>query len=144
MPCRVVNILATRQTTHPISGHLGASSPNAEVIASKITPQKPALHRRDLRAGTRTQNARPADVRGRRSQGPVSRDWSCAAEQISESRLRLKCTVLFMPTLYIPARRHNSSTRRFTSSDMRITPGQGRVKPSCGHLRVASTPIFEP
>ena len=39
---------------------------------------------------------------------------------------------------------HNSSTRRFTSSDMRISPGQGRVKPSPGHLRVASTPIFEP
>jgi len=27
---------------------------------------------------------------------------------------------------------------------MRITSGQGRVKPSSGHLRVASTPIFEP
>ena len=43
-----------------------------------------------------------------------------------------------------PARFQSSSTRRFTSSDMRITPGQRRVKPSPGHLRVASTPIFEP
>ena len=46
-------------------------------------------------------------------------------------------------TLYIPARRHNSSTLRFTSSDMRITPGQGRMNPSCAHLRVASTPILD-
>ncbi len=43
-----------------------------------------------------------------------------------------------------PAFFHNSSTRRFTSSCMVMTPGHGRVKPSPGHLRVASTPIFEP
>jgi hypothetical protein len=46
--------------------------------------------------------------------------------------------------IYNPARRHNSSTRPFTSSDMRITPGHGLVNPSAGHLRVASTPIFDP
>lgn len=52
--------------------------------------------------------------------------------------------VLGIPERYNPARFHNSSTRRFTSGDISITPGQGRVNPSPGHLRVASTPIFEP
>ena len=45
---------------------------------------------------------------------------------------------------YSPALFHNSSTRRFTSAGISITPGHGLVNPSPGHLRVASTPIFEP
>jgi len=37
-----------------------------------------------------------------------------------------------------------ASTRCLTSGLISMTSGQGRVKPSSGHLRVASTPIFEP
>src|SRR5579872_1480326 len=43
-----------------------------------------------------------------------------------------------------PAFFHNASTRFCTSSGILITEGQRRVKPSSGHLRVASTPIFDP
>src|ERR1017187_10630365 len=39
---------------------------------------------------------------------------------------------------------HRFVTCAFVFSSMRISSGHGRVKPSLGHLRVASTPIFEP
>src|SRR5664279_1386963 len=39
---------------------------------------------------------------------------------------------------------HLFVTLAFVASSMRISSGQGRVKPSVGHLRVASTPIFDP
>ena len=40
--------------------------------------------------------------------------------------------------------RHRFVTWAFVFSSIRISSGQGRVNPSLGHLRVASTPIFEP
>lgn len=43
-----------------------------------------------------------------------------------------------------PAFFHRKSTRRRTSGSIRMTAGQAREKPSSVHLRVASTPIFEP
>ena len=49
-----------------------------------------------------------------------------------------------MSTRHSPARFQSSSTRALTSGVIRITSGQGRVKPSSRHLRVASTPIFDP
>src|SRR5215471_13263886 len=39
---------------------------------------------------------------------------------------------------------HLLSTKDFVFSSMRISSGHGRVNPSLDHLRVASTPIFEP
>ena len=39
---------------------------------------------------------------------------------------------------------HRFVTCALVFSSMRISSGQGRLKPSLGHLRVASTPIFEP
>ena len=45
---------------------------------------------------------------------------------------------------FSPAFFHSASTRFCTSSGIFITAGQRRVKPSSGHLRVASTPIFDP
>src|SRR5581483_9440723 len=39
---------------------------------------------------------------------------------------------------------HRFVTRALVASSMRISSGQWRVKPSVGHLRVASTPIFDP
>ncbi|GEM_PF-1825575 len=58
---------------------------------------------------------------------------------IGSRRSRRGSTNYFSPACF-----QSSSTRRCTSGVMRITSGQGRVKPSSGHLRVASTPIFEP
>src|SRR5260370_24069018 len=43
-----------------------------------------------------------------------------------------------------PSDSHRASTRLFVASSIRISSGHGRVKPSDAHLRVASTPIFEP
>ena len=48
------------------------------------------------------------------------------------------------PPYFSPAFFHSLSTRSCTSMGILITVGQRRVKPSSGHLRVASTPIFEP
>src|SRR3970282_2085765 len=45
---------------------------------------------------------------------------------------------------YNPSFSHFPSTSALMRGSMRSSSGQGRVKPSVGHLRVASTPIFEP
>ncbi len=64
---------------------------------------------------------------------------------LSSTRL---CSIWVHPVrlwaYFNPAFFHNASTRFCTSSGILITSGQRRVKPSSGHLRVASTPIFDP
>ena len=45
---------------------------------------------------------------------------------------------------YSPSFAHIASTFALVAPSISIIAGQGRSKPSAFHLRVASTPIFEP
>jgi len=64
------------------------------------------------------------------------------ADALFEGRLAPKCRLL--ESFYSPSFAHIASTFALVARSISIIAGQGRSKPSAFHLRVASTPIFDP
>jgi hypothetical protein len=62
------------------------------------------------------------------------------ARRLARRLIADSCRLLYSS----PNSRHRLVTCSLVFSSILISSGHGRVNPSLGHLRVASTPIFEP